>query len=288
MKNLIISFFLILLAIGCGKLNDIKIKTKKQDPIKLKHSCSAAPFNYTGQTIAADKDIKLYKETVERVRGEIKDIKDIGAEKFWESLSADTRMLLNFELNMSMVKFPVPNPTAIYRATAYFFVHTKDTFQEGVDYKIKDTAKAIYSFTIRGRKTTRTELIGFKCEKFEPTDLGFIQLSSEVLQMADLKEVVECRADKKEFFLMNIKDTLIINNRQYLASGPSSEFSTKTGLFNTRLKMSSKDIELDIRIRNGKENLVVEWEGQKAQVKLNTPELFVDGEGACNYLKRAQ
>jgi hypothetical protein len=288
MKNKIILGLMtisLLSTLSCGKTVDSVVKQVGKD-MGEKLECGVSDLGAQVESdFAQDYDVKLYKSTVEKVLADLRVVKYLDPKDFWAFLSDETRDLLNYELNLIVLKNKISNQSSVYQSTAYFFTAVRDLFQDGTDYKLKDTNNTLFSFSVRGLRSTRKVLVNTKCGKFQKTDLSVITISDVILKSHEVQEVYECRSKDKSFVIMEGKDVLYLQGNKKISHANGRFYKKEIKKRFVNLSYESRDVSFKIKIIKPREEIVGDFVGQKARIEFKSADLAIDGDGACNSMK---
>ncbi len=276
----------LLSTVSCGKeISKVVKQVGKKLSKELECGVSQAGAQIESD-FAQDYDVKLYKSTVEKVLADLRVVKYLDPKDFWAFLSDDTRNLLNYELNVILLKNKSENPANIYQAAAYFFTSVRDLFQEGTDYKLKDENNKLFSFSVRAIKSTRSVMVNSKCGKFQTTDLASITVDEVSLKIADVKDVIECRTqDNKSFVVMNGADMLYLESKKEISRLRIQGFKKEINPKHVTFSYDSRDVSFDVKINKKRDEMIQDWHGKKARLEFKSAALTIDDMGACNSLK---
>ena len=290
MKNKIILGLMtisLLSTLSCGKaVNSVVKKVGKDMGEKLE--CGVSDLGAQVESdFAQDYDVKLYKSTVDKVLADLRVVKYLDPKDFWAFLSDETRNILNYELNIILLKNKRETPSHVYQSTAYFFTAVRDLFQDGTDYKLKDTNNTLYSFSVRGLKSTRKVLVNTKCGKFQETDLSLITISDVIIKSDEVQDVLECRSKDKSFVIMEGKDAIYLQGNKKTSNVSARFYKKEIKKRFVNLSYESRDISFKIKIIKSREEIVGDFVGRKARIEFKSADLAYDEYGACNSMKGA-
>jgi hypothetical protein len=275
----------LLSTMGCGKSVEKVINKATKDNSKAIECGVAETGSQIESEFAEDYDVKLYKATVEKVLADLRVVKYLDSRDFWSFLSDETRNLLNYELNIHLLKNTNENAEATYQATAYFFTAVRDLFKDGTDYKLKDMNRTLYSFSLRGVKSTRTVMVNSQCGKYQKTDLSRITIDDVILKVDSVNDVFECRTLDKSFTLMDGKGMLYLSSNKAVQVLRLNGYKKEINKRNIKLGYEARDVSFDLRINKQKEEVINGWTGHKSKIDLKISELTIDDFGACSSLK---
>lgn len=281
----IILSLLMLTQVGCG----LKWKHKPNEPLKIElpdnYQCAVADqTNMILRELEPDYEVKLYSETILRVLEDLKANPQKEPKAFWGNLGPEVRNLLNFELNLYLIKNPTTDVPAVYQATALFFTAFRDTFDETHDYKIKDMKGKIYSFQTRGVPTSGPVLFNNHCGQFDKSDVSAFVLGTGLSPVVDVIEVYECRIGSDALILMELKDRLFLKAGLTVSILDAGSFRKKELKRKIDLSFSSPFAEIKIKITKNREEIEGDWKSKSSQIELRTPDYSMTGEGGCNTL----
>ena len=275
----------LLSTLGCGKSVDSVVKQVGKD-MGDKLECGASELGAQVESdFAQDYDVKLYKSTVDKVLADLRVVKYLDPKDFWAFLSDETRNILNYELNIILLKNKIETPSRVYQSTAYFFTAVRDLFQDGTDYKLKDTNNTLYSFSVRGLKSTRKVLVNTKCGKFQKTDLSVITISDVILKSDEVQDVFECRTKDKSFVIMEGLDVMYLQGNKKISHVSGRWYKKEIKKRFVNLSYESRDVSFKIKIIKPREEIVGDFVGKKARIEFKSADLAIDGDGACNSMK---
>jgi hypothetical protein len=288
MKNKIILGLMtisLLSTLSCGKAVNSVVKQVGKD-MGEKLECGAADLGAQVESdFAQDYDVKLYKSTVDKVLADLRVVKYLDPKDFWAFLSDETRNILNYELNIILLKNKLETPSRVYQSTAYFFTAVRDLFQDGTDYKLKDTNNTLYSFSVRGLKSTRKVLVNTKCGKFQETDLSLITISDVIIKSDEVQDVLECRTKDKSFVMMEGQNAIYLQGNKKTSNVSARFYKKEIKKRFVNFSYESRDISFKIKIIKSREEIVGDFVGRKARIEFKSADLTIDGDGACNSMK---
>lgn len=276
----------LLSSLSCGKSVDKVIKKVGKDMGKQVECGMSETGTQIGSEFSQDYDVKLYKSTVEKVLADLRVVKYLDSKDFWSFLSDETRNLLNYELNLHLLKNTSENPATIYQATAYFFTAVRDLFQDGTDYKLKDSNRTLFSFSLRGVKSTRTVLVNSQCGKYQKTDLARITIDDVILKVEGVNDVYECRTQDKSFIVMDGQNLLYLSTNKAVQVLRLNGYKKEINKRNIKLGYESREVSFDLKINKMKEEVINGWTGHKSKIEFKTSDLTIDDLGACSSLKK--
>ena len=276
----------LLSTLGCGKSVDKVIKTVGRENSKAIECGVAETGAVIGSEFAQDYDVKLYKTTVEKVLADLRVVKYLDSKDFWSFLSDETRNLLNYELNIHLLKNTSEKPESVYQATAYFFTAVRDLFQDGTDYKLKDMDRTLFSFSLRGVKSTRTVLVNSQCGKYQKTDLARITIDDVILKVDSVNDVYECRTLDKSFTLMDGKGLLYLATNKSVQVLRLNGYKKEVNKRNIKLGYESREVTFDVKVNKQKEEVINGWTGHKAKIDFKVSDFTIDDVGACTSVKQ--
>lgn len=269
----------------CHKKED-KPKPKPKKTVES-FSCLLEPATQNTISTNPDEDIKLYRTTVNRVLSELRKAKDYDPDKFWTTLSPETRDLLNYELNLIIVNTNRGmNEEALYRSTAFFFSRVRAGFSDDLVYRVKYRTNMLFSFKIRAANTRGTHRFSNDCGKIESKDVVYFTIPSEVKRYSTIKQVYECRSESLNMILMEMKDSLYlsaqkVSDGRVLFNLPSAGLEKKERNRRLELKFTSSDIKFNLNVSRKRDEDVRDWEGKETRLIFLSPKIDIDEKGAC-------
>lgn len=277
----------LLSAVGCGKSVEKVIKNAGKDMSKQVECSVAETAGQIETSFAQDYDVKLHKTTVQKVLADIRVVKYLDPKDFWSFLTDDTRNILNYELNIHLIKNKSSNASTVYQATAYFFTAVRDLFQEGTDYKLRDMDRTLFSFSLRGVKSNRIVMVNSKCGKYQKTDLASITIDDVILKADSVNDVFECRTKDKSFTIMDGRELLFLSIGKVIHPLRIQGYKKEINNRQVKLDYHSRDVSFDIKINKKKDEILGDWTGKKARIEAKSSELAIDDLGACSSMKNS-
>lgn len=273
--------------VACGKSVEKVIKNAGEDMSKQVECSVAETAGQIETSFAQDYDVKLYKSTVQKVLADIRVVKYLDPKDFWSFLTDDTRNILNYELNIHLIKNKTSSPATVYQATAYFFTAVRDLFQDGTDYKLRDMDRTLFSFSLRGIKSNRMVMVNSKCGKYQKTDLATITIDDVILKADSVNDVFECRTKDKSLVLMDGRDLLFLSTGKSILQLRTQGYKKDINNRIVKLEYQSRDVSIDIKINKKKDEILGNWPGKKASVEAKSTDLAIDDLGVCTSMKNS-
>lgn len=285
--NSTIALIVALTFVGCGKVTPLKVKTKASNPFEGIIGCAvAAPFVAIGDSLSQDVDIKFYKETFDRVHGEVNK-KKLKAQTFWASLTPATRDQLIYELNLWLLANTRTSAKEAYKSTAYFFTKIKRRgFDYSSSYKFKSDKSIHYEFFIRGESSSKVTLLGSNCQGKGVNISGLPEVKHN-LTLESVKAVYECRMDKDSFTFMDGSKAFVLKRKNAFYTTDSLNVTKKVTSSGKSILVSDRDLLLDLSIDKDRPYYRRnKWYAEGTRISLTLPEVTLHENGGCLSLKK--